>query len=138
MSDPLATLMEGVNRWRQLGARDYWVHVGYLGGDLDKVGEHEVTHTEGKLWHSKDGGDWLEVAKGSSKWLFSVEGTFVWAKDIITKLLPKAEAGPEALELRCNEDFGYVEIMRLKLAKRDADNMTLEVKGFGPGKHPEL
>jgi hypothetical protein len=138
MSEHLATLVEGVGRWRQLSVTDYWIRVGFLGGDLEKVGEHEVTHAEDKLWHSKDGGDWVEVKQGSYRWLFGVEGAFVWTKDLITKVLPKAEAGADTIELRINEDFGYIEYLRLQLAKRDAENLTFEVKGFGLGKHPEL
>ena len=138
MSEHLDRLLEGISRWRQLGVGDSWVHLGYLGVELALVGVHEVTHADGRLWHAKDGGDWVEVTKGSSRWLLSVEGMFVWAKDIITKVLPKADGGAEVLELRCNDDFGYVEYLRLELGHRDRENMTVEVKGFGPGKHPEL
>ena len=80
----------------------------------------------------------VTVISTSMGLLFSVEGTFVWAKDLITKVLPKAEAGPEVLELRYDDDFGYVKYMRLELGKRDRENLTIEVKGFGLGKHPEL
>jgi hypothetical protein len=138
MSDHHVTLMDGVKRWRTLAVTNYWIRVGYMGGDLNRVGEHELTHADGQLWHAKDGGDWIEVTKGSSRWLFGVEGTFLWANDILSKLLPGTGAGTEALELRCNEDFGYVEYMRLQLAQRDKENLTLEVKDFGLGKHPEL
>lgn len=138
MNETLVALMDGVKRWRKLEMETYWVRLGYLGGDLNRVGEHEVTRAEGQLWHSKDGGDWVQIMKGSPNWLFSIEGTFVWAHDIITKLLPTAGAGPEALQLRCDEDFGYVAYLRLQLAQRDKDNLTLEVKDFGVGKHPEL
>lgn len=138
MSEPLAELLEGIERWRQLDVDDYWIRLSYMGGDLNKVGEHEVTREAGKFWHSKDGGDWRELMKGSLSWLFSVEGLFVWTKDIITKLLPQLEGGTEGLVFEINDDFGYVESLNLKLAKRDTDNMTIEIKGFGLGKHPEL
>ena len=138
MSDHLEALSTHVEQWRQLSVQDYWVRLSYIGGDINLVGEHEVTRAEDKLWHSKDAGDWNELAKGSFKWLFSIEGTFVWTKDIITKLLPRAETGQDALELRFNDDFGYVEFMRLKMAKRDTDNVTVEVNAFGLGPHPEL
>lgn len=136
MSKHKKTLVEGANRWRQLQVTDYWLHLSYIGGDLNRVGEHEVTRAEGKLWHSKDGGDWLEVKTGAFYWLFSIEGLLVWARDIITKVLPAA--GDEVLEMTVNEDFGYVEYIKLDMAKRDGDNMTIEVKEFGLGAHPDF
>ena len=138
MSEHLDKLLESASRWRHIGVDDYWIHLGYMGADIALVGEHEVTHAEERLWHAKDGGDWVEVTKGSNRWLFSVEGMFVWAKDLITKVLPKADADAELLELRYDDDFGYVKYMRLELGKRDRENLTVEVKGFGLGKHPEL
>ena len=138
MSDALPTLLAGVNRWRQLGVADYWIRVGYMGSDLNRVGEHELTVSSGSLWHAKDGGDWTEVTKGSSIWLFGIEGTFVWSQNIITVVLPETGGSSEALSLRCNEDFGYVEYLRLQLPERNRENLTFELKDFGLGKHPDL
>jgi hypothetical protein len=137
MANDLDRLMAGVRKWRGSSVGDYWIHVGYLGDDLPRVGEHELTRVEGELWHSKDGGNWQELLQGSIFWLFSVEGTFVWARDVLTKLLPKRDADDKCVELHINPEHGYVEYMRIQLAQRDQDNFTLEVKGFGEGAHPE-
>jgi hypothetical protein len=137
MADTLNRLMDGVRKWRERGPKDYWIHVGYLGDDLTRVGEHELTRVESELWHSKDGGNWRELLKGSTFWLFSVEGTFVWARDVLTKLLPARGADESSVELHINPEYGYVEYMRVQLAPRDQDNFTFEVKGFGEGAHPE-
>lgn len=137
MNELLSQLLAGAARWREKEIEDYWLHAAYMGADLDRFGEHDVTQVEDELWHSKDGGAWKTLSNGSIYWIFSVPGTFVWVRDMLTKVLPQQNAGAEAVELRINEEHGYVEYLKVTVAKRASDNFTLETQDFGLGEHPE-
>jgi hypothetical protein len=137
MDQQLQSLAESVNRWRSQDIQDYWVHVDYIGAALNRMGNHTLTFTGGQLWHRWHD-DWREIETGSDFWLFSVPGAFAWARDMLAKVLPAAEAGGDAVELRFNDEYGYVEYLRVKAARRDAANFTFEVKGFGVGPHPDF
>ena len=135
MDEYLKALVEGINRWRSHDIQDYWMRVEYIGAELNRMGDHALTFTGGKLWHQRHG-EWRKVETGKDYWLFSVPGGFAWARDLLTKVLPAAESDPDAIELRFNDEYGYVEHLNVKVASRDAANFTLEVKGFGVGVHP--
>ncbi len=137
MEGLVQALIEGIERWRLHNVDDYWIRVDYMGAELNRLGDHVLTYVHGKLWHHWHGA-WREVEKGSDFWLFSVPGGFAWARDVLTKIIPATEVGDEAIELRFNDEYGYVEYMRVKVAKRDAHNFTLEIKGFGVGPHAEF
>jgi hypothetical protein len=136
MNELLSQLLAGAASWRGKGIDEYWLHVAYVGGDLDRFGEHDLTLVEDELWHSKDGGKWKTLSNGSIYWVFSVPGTFVWVRDMLTKVLPEQGAGPDSVTLRMNDEHGYVEYLKVQVAKRAADNFTLEIQDFGLGEHP--
>ena len=136
MNEHLSKLLAGADRWRAKGIGDHWLHAAYMGADLDRFGEHDLAQVKNELWHSKDGGPWRVLSKGSIYWVFSVPGAFVWARDMLTKALPQQGAGPDSVTLRINEEYGYIEYLKVQVAKRAADNFTLEVQSFGPGDHP--
>ncbi len=137
MDEYIKKLVEGINLWRSKEIEEYWIQAEYLGGDINRVGDHTFTVADGKLHHLWKG-KWREIETGKDYWLFSVPGTFAWARDMLTKILPEAEAGPEAITLRFNDEYGYVEHMDVKVAKRDATNVSYEVKVFGEGRHPDF
>ena len=74
MNEQLQQLVDGVRTWREHNISDYWLRVSYLGGELNRFGDHELTYTNGKLYHSWRG-EWREIKKGSDFWLFSVPGS---------------------------------------------------------------
>jgi hypothetical protein len=133
----LQALVEGINRWRASNITDYWVHVSYMGGELHRFGDHVLTFTQGKLWHLR-GGEWRVVEKGSDFWLFSVPGAFAWARDTLTKSLPEIGAGPEMCTIRCQAEFGYVELLQVEVGHRAEANFTFQVSHFGIGRHPDF
>lgn len=137
MDEKLQALVEGINRWRAHNITDYWVHVSYLGSELHRFGEHDLTFTQGKLWHLR-AGEWHPLKKGSDFWLFSVPGAFAWTRDVLTKIAPQAGADPDAVTLRLNDEYGYVEYLRLEMGHRAGANFTFEVTRFGTGPHPDF
>ena len=137
MNEQMQALIDGVNRWRSSGVQDYWLHVDYIGSALNRMGNHTLTFTQGKLWHSWHD-EWREIETGSDFWLFSVPGGFAWARDMLTKVLSDEDIEAGALELRFNAEYGYVEFLRVKMSHRDAANFTFEVKDFGEGAHPDF
>ena len=136
MENLLWQLAEHVEHWRRLKVGDYWLHSRYLGSALHHLGEQDLTYTQDKLWHLRNN-EWHALEKGSDFWLMSVPGTFVWARDLLTKVLPEMGADADAVEVRYNADFGFVEYLRVNVASRDAANFTYEVTSFGVGVHAE-
>ena len=129
-----AELMEHINRWRSKNVEDYWVKISYLGSELNRFGDHDLTFVEGKLWHFwRD--DWREIKTGSDFWLFSVPGGFAWARDIITKVLPDRAEAADALRVEYDDEYGYVKLLQFEAGHRDPTNFTFEVKRFGEGPH---
>jgi hypothetical protein len=137
MERHLQELAAGIERWRAKGIGDYWIRVDYIGSALNRMGIHTLTYAQGQLWHQWHE-DWREIKNGADFWLFSVPGAFAWARDMLTKVLPAAGVGDEAIDLRFNQEYGYVEYMRVTAARRDASNFTFEVKEFGVGVHPDF
>lgn len=137
MDQHLQALADAVNRWRSKNIESYWWQIDYIGASLNRMGQQTLTFAQGKLWHQWHG-EWREIKSGSDFWLYSVPGSFAWARDMLTKVLPDSDAGPEGIDLRFNSEHGYIEYMRVKAAKRDASNFTFEVKAFGVGPHPEF
>ncbi len=136
MNDELGELVAAIERWRASGIDDYWVAVSYMGPAVNRFGDHELTCAGGKLWHRWNEG-WRPVERGSDFWLFSVPGAFAWARDMLTKVLAAHGAGEDAVELRFDDEYGFVRFMRVRVAQRDAHNFTFEVRRFGVGAHPE-
>ncbi len=137
MDERTQELIAAVERWRGQGLVEYWLRVSYLGGELNRFGDHELTFAEGVLWHRWHG-DWREIRPGSDFWLFSVPGALAWARDLLIKVLPDSGAPAEALRVRFNPEYGYVEHLQFEAGHRDATNFTFEVKRFEPSRHPEF
>jgi hypothetical protein len=137
MKGNLQELVAAIERWRSHNIQDYWLHIAYIGAELNRFGDHDLTFTQGRLWHLWEG-EWREIKPGSDYWLFSVPGAFAWARDMLTKVLPASGMDEDAIELRFDPEYGYVEFMRVKVAKRDEHNFTFEVRAFGEGPHPDF
>lgn len=137
IDERLAELMSNVNRWRQSGITEYWLRVSYLGAELNRFGDHELTFAKGKLWHYWHG-DWREIVAGSDFWLFSVPGGFAWARDMLTKVLPERNEPSDVLRLSFDDQFGFLKILQFEAGHRDASNFTFEVKRFEAGPHPDF
>src|SRR5574341_1511361 len=137
MDEHLQALIAAIGRWRAKNVQDYWLQVDYVGSALNRLGNHTLTHTGGKLWHLWHD-DWREIETGSDFWLFSVPGSFAWVRDMAARVLPEAKADPESLELHFNDEYGYVEHLRVRMPERDATNFTFDIKKFGEGPHPEF
>src|SRR5438309_2197729 len=117
MNEQLQALIDGIRTWREHNIQDYWLRVSYLGGELNRFGDHELTFTKGKLYHSWHGG-WREIEKGSDFWLFSVPGTFAWARDLMMKVAPDTDAGDEAVDVIIDDEYGYVRRLQLEVGHR--------------------
>jgi hypothetical protein len=133
----LEMLVEGINRWRASNVTEYWVSVSYMGGELHRFGDHDLTFAQGKLWHHR-GGEWRVIEKGSDFWLFSVPGAFAWARDILTKVLPEVGATPDMCTVRCHPEYGYIELLQVEVGHRAEVNFTFQVTHFGVGPHPDF
>ena len=131
MADQLDTLRQNIQRWRGKDVDDYWLNVSYIGAAINRMGDHDLTVIDGKLWHLWEG-EWREIEQGSDFWLFTVPGTFAWARDMLTKI----DISPEEIQLTFNAEFGYVELLRVQRPSRDQHNFTFEVRRFGQGTHP--
>lgn len=137
LDERLAELVENINRWRQAAIGEYWLRVSYLGGELNRFGDHELTFAKGKLWH-RWRGEWREIEQGSDFWLFSVPGAFAWARDMLTKVLPQRHESSDALTMIFNDDTGHLELLQFEAGHRDASNFTFEIKRFEAGAHPDF
>ena len=133
MDEQLKKLVKGVNIWRAKNVEEYWVDVGYMGSAVNRLGDHTLTYANGSLWHLWEG-TWRELKQGSDFWLYSVPGAFAWARDMISKV----DHEGRTLELTINETYGYVEFLRMRAEKRDANNFTFEVRRFETGAHPDF
>jgi len=133
MSSSLDTLAASLQVWRSKNVNEYWLRVDYIGSALHRMGDHTLTYANGKLWHYWHD-RWREVRPGSDFWLFSVAGSFAWARDMIHEV-GNVEG---ALQLKMNQDYGYVEMIRVKMPERDAVNFTFELKSFEAMIHPEF
>nr|MBN1229097.1 hypothetical protein [Anaerolineae bacterium] len=133
MEASIEALSEAIIKWRGKDVKDYWVSVAYMGAAVNRFGDHTISCIDGKLHHLWMG-DWRELKTGSDFWLFSVPGALAWARD----MLRKVEPGDEMLEIRFNDEYGYVEYMRMKAERRDTHNFTFEVRYFAEGPHPEF
>jgi hypothetical protein len=138
MEDLINALIEHIAKWRSHQITDYWVHVGYMGNDLHRFGDHTLTFVDGKLWRRWENG-WREVENGRDFWLFSVPGSFAWARDMIAKVLPQdEEITPETFKITYDDEYGYVRELNVSVGHRDSANFTYEVKRFGVGPHPDF
>lgn len=134
VDDRMAELVRNINLWREWEATEYWVKVSYLGGELNRFGDHELTFVDDKLWHLWHG-EWREIKRGSDFWLLSVVGAFAWARDMITKVLPQRNEPSDVLRIVYDDEYGYVKLLQFEAAHRDASNFTFEVKRFELGPH---
>jgi hypothetical protein len=137
MDDLMQQLVEGIRTWRNHNISDYWVRVSYLGGELNRFGDHELTQVDGKLYHHWQD-KWREIKQGSDFWLFTVPGSFAWARDMITKVAPGTDVGLDAVDLVMDEEYGYVQRLQFEAGQRDSENFTFEVKRFGAEAHPNF
>jgi hypothetical protein len=137
MSELMQELVEGIRKWREQDVEDYWLRVSYLGGELNRFGDHEMTYKGGTLYHLWHG-KWREIKQGSDFWLFSVPGGFAWARDLLTKVAPKTEVGEDALDIVIDDDYGFVKRLDFQVGHRDPENFTFEVTRFGTGVHPSF
>jgi hypothetical protein len=137
MAEQMNALVDAITLWRSKNVSRYWVRVGYLGAELNRFGDHELTFADGQLWHLWHG-KWRKIDDGRDYWLFSVPGSFAWARDILTKILPATDAPQGALTIELDEDYGFVRRLQFEAGHRDAANFTFEVKHFSEGAHPEF
>lgn len=137
MSYELTSLVSAIQRWREKGVEDYWVQVDYIGSSLNRMGNHVLTVKNGKVWHQWHEA-WREIEVGSDYWLFTVPGSFAWAREMINSIGNSAAAETPPVVLQLNPDYGYVELLRVKMPERDAANFTFETKSFGVGTHPDF
>jgi hypothetical protein len=137
MDDLMQQLVDGIRKWRNHNVDDYWVRVSYLGGELNRFGDHELTLVNGKLYHHWQD-SWREIKTGSDFWLFSVPGTFAWARDMMTKVAPGTDVGLDAVDLVIDEEYGYVQRLQFEVGQRDTQNFTFEVKRFSAEPHPNF
>jgi hypothetical protein len=137
MEEHLNALKEGIRRWRECQVGDYWLSASYIGAAVNRFGDHDLTVVDGRLYHLWHGA-WREIAQRSDFWLFAVPVTFAWARDLLTKELPAAGAGADAIELRFDADYGLIRLMRVHFPARDAHNFTYEVRHFAKGPHPDF
>jgi len=133
MDTRLAALASHIQMWRESGIIDYWMHVGYMGGELHRFGDHDIAVKEGQLWRRWEG-SWRQVLPGKDFWLFSVAGAFAWARDLIGN----EAIDEDALTILFDEEAGYIKLIRVATGHRDVANFTFEVKRFGRGVHPDL
>jgi hypothetical protein len=133
MSENLEALSRNVQLWRSKAVDAYWVRVDYIGSSLHRMGDNTLTYANGKLWHQWHG-EWREIKSGSDFWLMSIPGAFSLAREVIS------EVGDEdaSLTLEFNSDYGYIELLRVKMPERDAANFTFETKSFGIEPHPDF
>lgn len=137
MDERMRALGEAIRRWRAQDVADYWFDVAYIGSAVNRFGDHAVTVVDGEAWHLTEDG-WRRLDVGSDFWLFTVPGTFAWARDIISKVLPGHPDTAEALEIEYDDEAGYIRYMRFNAHRRDQHNFTFEVRRFGQGAHPEF
>jgi hypothetical protein len=128
VSHHMSVLVKGINLWRSKKVSNYWLNVGYMGAAINRLGDHDLTMINGQLYHEWNGA-WRKIEMGSDYWLFSIPGTFAWARDMI-EMLDEDDPG---LEIACNEMYGYVEFLRVRADHRDEHNFTFEVRRFGQG-----
>lgn len=134
MANDHQLLVSAIQLWLAKHVDDYWVEVDYIGSALNRMGLHVLTYVGGKLWHQWHG-EWREIRVGSDFWLFSVPGSFALAREM---LQAAGDTDPSPVQLHLNEDYGYVDMLRVKMPQRDAANFTFEVKQFGVGAHPDF
>lgn len=137
MDDKVQALKSAVNRWRSKNVSDYWLSFSYMGPVLHHFGDHTISVVGGQPYHAWDDG-WRELKKGGDFWLFTVPGTFTWARDLMLKVAPKANASPDAIAITFDEGYGYVTKLDVKFAERDGQNFNLDVRSFGEGPHPNF
>jgi hypothetical protein len=137
MDEQLSIVVNGITRWRGKNVSRYWARVGYLGAELNRFGDHELSFVDGQLWHLWHG-QWRKIEDGKDYWLFSVSGGFAWARDMLTKVLPASGAPQDALTIEIDEEYGYVRKLQFEAGHRDAGNFTFEVKHFAEGLHPDF
>lgn len=134
----LKELVENIERWRMQAVGAYHLRVGYMGNELNRVGDHEFCYTRGKLYHRWEGA-WREIETGKDFWLFSVIGTFAWARDILTKIVPQeTDVAEEDVSISYDANYGYIRQIKVAVGHRASANFLLEVKRFTEGEHPEF
>lgn len=137
MDEKLKQLADNVARWRDKGVDEYWVHVGYMGPELHRFGDHDLTFTSGKLYRRWEG-KWRIVETGKDFWLFSVPGSFAWARDMLKSVMDQDDIPDDALIIEYDEDYGYVRLLKVAMGQRDGANFTFELKRFGAGTNPSF
>ncbi len=131
-------LTTNVEKWRISDISDYWLRVGYIGSELNRFGDHVLSMSGGTLYHQWDG-NWRTIERGSDFWLFSVPGSFAWARDMLLKVVPTdRRVHEDTVQIQFDSTYGYVKLLRVSIGERAVSNFTFEVKGFGVGKHPAL
>lgn len=131
-------LTENIGKWRASNVSDYWLRVGYIGSELNRFGDHVLSYSGRKLYHQWEH-DWRVIEPGSDFWLFSVPGSFAWARDMLIKVVPADQrVSEDSIQLQFDEQYGYVKLLRVSVGERAVSNFTFEVKRFSVGKHPDL
>jgi hypothetical protein len=136
MATDMQVLLENINRWRAAGVDQYWIQVDYIGSALHRMGNHVLTQVDDNLWHQWHD-EWRHVEPGSDFWLFSIPGAFAWTRDTLDAVA-ESHDDPPPVQLRFSGDYGFVELLRVKMPERDAANFTFEVTDFGIGAHPDF
>lgn len=135
MQEKLELLLQHVDLWRSRNVVDYWLRASYLGGELNRMGDHVLSYASGRLYQEASP-MWVEIEKGKDFWLFSVPGTFAWARDMIVKVAPADPSVTDAsIIIEFDEEFGFVRLLKVAVGKRASANFTYEVRAFGVGVH---
>ena len=130
----LNELKFNISKWRDRGPDDYWIVVSYVGGEFNRLGDHTLTIMGDDIYDQVYDGSWRKINKGSDYWLFTVPGTYAWARDLITKVLPDAGGDASNIEIEYGP-MGQITHVQIRMPSRDAHNLTLDVRGFGAGQH---
>ena len=133
----MTALQLNVDKWRNSGIESYWLSLSYIGSEFNRIGDHTITVVDGILYHQSYDESWRKINIGSDFWLFSVIGTFVWARDFLEKVLPEKGGDEDVFELDFGDE-GYIKHMRVHMASRDVNNLDLDVRSFGRGAHPSF
>lgn len=126
-------LVQNISKWRASGPASYWLRVGYIGAELNRVGDHDLTVVGGVLYRRWEG-KWRKVEDGKDFWLFTVPGSFAWARDILMKVVPEAnDVSDDDVVIEYDAEHGYIKTLKVSVGQRASANFTYEVKRFGSG-----
>ncbi len=126
-------LVQNISQWRSKGLASYWLRAGYIGAELNRVGDHDLTVVDGVVYRRWEG-KWRMVEVGKDFWLFSVPGSFAWARDILLKVVPEAnDVSDDDVVIEYDAEYGYIKMLKVSVRQRASANFTYEVKRFGAG-----